>query len=67
MIDLSRDTESYLLIKMKTIVQTRGGHISEKGQKRNETSVIGREERKKDGIWYMYFSQVAKVCLFFIM
>ena len=36
-------------------VQTRGGHNSAQGKKRNETSVIGREERKKeDGIWYFH-------------
>ena len=33
------------------------------GKKRNETSVIGAEERKKRGR-NMIFSQVAKVCLF---
>ena len=35
-------------------VQTRGGHTStSQGKKRNETSVIGREERKKeDGIYF---------------
>ena len=35
-------------------VQTRGGHTSEQGKKRNETSVIRRKERKKDGIWYFH-------------
>ena len=35
-------------------VQTRDGHNSEQDKKRNETSVIGREERKKkqERIWY---------------
>ena len=41
-------------------VQTRGGHTSEQGKKRNETSAIGRKERGLN----MIFSQVAKVCLF---
>ena len=45
-------------------VQTRGGHTSEQGKKRNETSVIGAEERKKKRGRNMIFSQVAKVCLF---
>ena len=37
-------------------VQTRGGHTSEQGKKRNETSVIGREERKKKSTEYDIFT-----------
>ena len=37
-------------------VQTRGGHNSEQGKKRNETSVIGCEERKKNRTEYDIFT-----------
>ena len=44
---LPRDIERYLLINMKTMYKTRCGRTSERGKKRYETSVIGRQEKKK--------------------
>ena len=49
---------------MTTMNKARGLRTSERGKKRFETMVIGRQEKKKKGRTRIFW-QIGKVCLFY--